>query len=503
MGERDVRVEVLVERPAMERDGQQELDLALQVSAGVNDDDRPDQRLNLAIVLDRSGSMQGRKLETAKAATIDILKRIHEEDRLTVLAFDEEVAAVANPQISREEAAKRIAGIQSRGMTDLSKGWYLGLLELQTYSSPTHVNRLLLMSDGHATTGESKPSVLGAESQRARDEMDITTTTIGVGQSFQEDLLNALSQESGGNFWFIDEEGIEEIIRQEFEGSLSTAVERPRVELQLPPGASIARELNTLHKVGSTYRLRPIRWGETFAFGLRVVVDTDAFPDDEVAITAVLSDADRELGTAEVDIRFVDTDEYLATEPDLRVATVINKHLTAVSDEEMAGEMDDGTVTTAISMLESRSTVLKDLAAKLAGGEQGLIPWEQMDAEQQRMARQRREELDHELYELQHDIGENEVLLVVGQLIELMRTVGMEWRARDLLAYSRKMHMHRSSRNSSHRSRTAPGGMDDRLVRNLLADARREAEDMRGRDVDTFALELIIRSIDEQLARYA
>src|SRR5262249_38926885 len=135
--------------------------------------------LNLCVVIDRSGSMQGDKLEQAKKSCVDIYESLGSEDRLTVLAFDTEVVSVVNPQTPKNLIKERILALQSGGGTDLSKGWYLGLLELQTYATEKHLNRLILLSDGQANSGEQKSSVLGAESNRARNDLRITTSTIG------------------------------------------------------------------------------------------------------------------------------------------------------------------------------------------------------------------------------------------------------------------------------------------------------------------------------------
>jgi Ca-activated chloride channel homolog len=84
---------------------------------------------------------------------------------------------------------ERILALEPGGGTDLPKGWYRGLLELQTYATDKHINRLVLLSDGLANAGEQKSSVLGAESNRARGALGITTSTIDIGTDFQEDIL--------------------------------------------------------------------------------------------------------------------------------------------------------------------------------------------------------------------------------------------------------------------------------------------------------------------------
>ena len=132
--------------------------------------------------------MHGEKLEQAKKSCVDIYESLNPSDKLTVLAFDDAVVSVVNPQTPQNLIKERIMALKPGGSTNLSKGWYLGLLELQTYTSNKHINRLILLSDGQANAGEQKPSILGEESSRARNEMGITTSTIGIGTDFQEDI---------------------------------------------------------------------------------------------------------------------------------------------------------------------------------------------------------------------------------------------------------------------------------------------------------------------------
>jgi len=246
--------------------------------------------LNLCIVIDRSGSMAGEKLEQAKTSCVDIYESLNPDDKLTVLAFDSDVISVVNPQTPRSSIRERILALRSGGQTDLSKGWYLGLLELQSYGSERHINRLVLLSDGQANEGEQKASVLGAESGRARDALGITTSTIGIGKDFQEDILAAIAQASGGRFWFIGEARIEDIIKEEFSGALSVFLERPKIEFTVPSGVTIERELNDLPKIAGCYRIRPIKANDQFCFAIRLRIDPMKVDGKNLSIRASLLD---------------------------------------------------------------------------------------------------------------------------------------------------------------------------------------------------------------------
>jgi Ca-activated chloride channel family protein len=260
-------LEVIAERPVVRNDQISDIDIAIDLlTTKTVGTQSTNYAINLCIVIDRSGSMAGEKLEQAKKSCVDIYESLNPNDRLTVLAFDNEVLSVVNPQTPPNLVKERIMALDSGGMTNLSKGWYLGLLELQTYTTDNHINRLILLSDGQANAGEDKPSILGAESSRARNDLEITTSTIGIGTGFQEDILAALANESGGRFWFIGDVGIGDIIKEEFSGALSVFLERPRIEVNLPSGVTIIRELNKVEKTSDRYRIRPIKANDQFCF---------------------------------------------------------------------------------------------------------------------------------------------------------------------------------------------------------------------------------------------
>jgi len=131
--------------------------------------------------------------------------------------------------------------------------------------------------------------VLGAESARARDEAGVSTSTIGIGSDFQEDILNALAIQSGGRFWYIGEARIEDIIKEEFSGALSVLLERPAITIDLPKGVSIQQELNSLPKISGRYRVRPIKGNDAFSLAFRISVTPEQMEDSEVEIRELIA----------------------------------------------------------------------------------------------------------------------------------------------------------------------------------------------------------------------
>lgn len=161
--------------------------------------------INLSVVVDRSGSMQGDKLEYVKKAAKSLVRKLGKKDRLSVVSYGHEVrvelppAPVTDPQ----RVEQIIEDIQIRGNTNLSGGWLQGCDFVDSGLSEQGVNRVLLLTDGLANEGITDPTRLAAAA-RGKRTAGVTTTCFGVGMSFNEDLLTRMSSEGGGSFYFID-----------------------------------------------------------------------------------------------------------------------------------------------------------------------------------------------------------------------------------------------------------------------------------------------------------
>lgn len=333
---------VMTERPLARNEESSELDVVVEIHCNRSmDDGRSLTAMNLGLVVDRSGSMQGTKLEVAKRGAIDIFDRLGERDLFTVIVFDEQAQVVVNPQTPREQVPDLIAGIATGGMTNLSLGWYLGLLELQTYAGPEYSNRLILISDGQANSGETKRSTLSQEAAKSH-ELGITTSTIGVGDDFQEDILEAIAAGSGGRFWYIRESRLEEILDEEFRGALSVVIDRPRVELLLPTGVTISRELNKLPQGAGKYRVRPLKADDTFNFAVRLAIDPALIAADEVTIAATLFDGNEQLVTSKQTIALRPIDQVVVSDTNAIVRSAVAQYTLDQADEQLLAALDGG-----------------------------------------------------------------------------------------------------------------------------------------------------------------
>lgn len=189
---------------------------------GVADTTKQRVPLNLSLILDRSGSMSGdNKLGLVKEAASFVVARLTEQDRVSVVVYDENVNIIAKSahatSANRLAISAAIKQIHSGGSTNLGEGWLTGCREVAEFQSETrYIDCAWLLTDGLANAGITSQEELTAHATELR-KRGVSTTTFGVGLDFNEDLLRALAEKGGGNFYFIDSSSQ---IKNYFEGEL-------------------------------------------------------------------------------------------------------------------------------------------------------------------------------------------------------------------------------------------------------------------------------------------
>ena len=162
--------------------------------------------VNLAIVLDRSGSMSGEKLRVAKAAVEEAIGRLQPEDRFSVVVYDDVVDVVIESTAASGEARRgavdRLRSVEARGSTNLGEGWLRGCEQVASHLAEQGVNRCLLLTDGLANVGITDREQLASHAAELRAR-GVSTTTFGVGNDFDERLLQELADAGGGHFYYI------------------------------------------------------------------------------------------------------------------------------------------------------------------------------------------------------------------------------------------------------------------------------------------------------------
>jgi len=205
--------------------------------------------VNLAIVLDRSGSMAGRKLERAKDAAIEALRHLGPMDMFSVVVYDHNVSTVVSAQHATniEWIERRIRQIRSGGNTALFGGVSQGAEEVRKNFDGNYVHRIILLSDGIANIGPSSPEDLGRLGAALIKE-DISVTTVGVGTDYNEDLMTRLSQNSDGNTYFVESSrDLSRIFTAELGDVLSVVAKKVNIIIECPNGV---KPLNIIGREG-------------------------------------------------------------------------------------------------------------------------------------------------------------------------------------------------------------------------------------------------------------
>lgn len=211
--------------------------------------------VNVALVVDTSGSMDGPAMEHARAASLAMLESLRDGDRIAVVTFDAR-ARVLVPSVEltarrRGEVGASVRSMEARGTTDLAGGLRLGLLEVAQHFRPDGINRVVLLSDG--VPNDRAPLEAMA---RSAAQHQITITALGLGTDFDETVMAQLAQTSGGRFHYVQDASRvaamfrDEVLRmQRVIGRSAVAVltAGPDVEVQGVVGLPVTRHGNQYH----------------------------------------------------------------------------------------------------------------------------------------------------------------------------------------------------------------------------------------------------------------
>jgi len=215
--------------------------------------------LNLSLVLDRSGSMSGGKLAAAREAAADLVKRLWPDDTVSVVSFDDSVDVVAPPSTGTDDVdvSDLISNIEPGGMTNLSGGWLRGRELLADTLREGGVNRVVLLTDGHANVGITDHHRLVGLCQDGGGK-GISTTTIGFGDGYDEDLLRGMADAGGGGAYYIEEvDQAVGVFEEELEGLASLVAQNLRVSITPGAGADFVQVFHEYpsHAEGETLTL--------------------------------------------------------------------------------------------------------------------------------------------------------------------------------------------------------------------------------------------------------
>jgi Ca-activated chloride channel family protein len=193
--------------------------------------------LNLSLVLDKSGSMSGQKIQNLREAAKLVVDRLGPEDTISIVAFSDRkyLIAESQPVVDPQDLKKKIDRIRDGGGTAISGGMGQGLAELDKALSPDQVSRMLLLTDGQTFGDEKQCLKLGKKAGAS----GIVVNALGLGDDWNEDLLDDIAEASGGVADFIDSpDKIVTVFEQAVKSMQDTVVQNAQLVLRLAAGVT-------------------------------------------------------------------------------------------------------------------------------------------------------------------------------------------------------------------------------------------------------------------------
>lgn len=326
--------------------------------------------LNIAVVVDRSGSMSGDRIRYSKEAAMRLVNILTENDRVALITYGSDVRvdfpSAKLTHVNRESLKSTIDRISVGGGTNLSGGFQQGYSQVSSHKTLESVNRVIVMSDGHANVGMTSISELSRLAKSAL-EASVSVTTMGVGLDYNEDLMARMAIEGSGNYHFIESsQTIAGIFENELKGLASTIARNTSLAITLADGVELSKLFGFSHTQSGPKILVPLaefysEQNKGVLLKLNVPsIKTGEFPivDIDLSYDDVISEKPTH---SHVSLKAVGTDDPKLVEKhtDVDVIARVQQVDIAEAMKEAMHLYESGDVETATKKLESTQQVLK------------------------------------------------------------------------------------------------------------------------------------------------
>jgi len=326
--------------------------------------------LNLCLVLDRSTSMQGLRLQRVKEATHYIIDYLDDDDILSLVTFSDRAEVVLSGErlVDRARVKAQVSAIRSSGGTEIFQGLQAGLRELERARGADTVNHLILLTDGQ-TYGDEDKCLLAAD-RASRHQIGIST--MGIGQDWNDKLLDEIAQRSGGTSAYIDSAAkVTSFFRDKVHSLVNVFARELRYTLTLGEGISIKDSFRVspyiarLQEREGGFHLGQLTTDEPMAILLEFLIAPRPpgryrlFQLELVGDVPVLGRQSERI-KREVDVRFAPTRELEETVPP-RIVSALGKLAIFKMQEKTLGDLERGEVEQASQRLETMATRLLNI----------------------------------------------------------------------------------------------------------------------------------------------
>ena len=365
------RLELLPEKPAAQTDQTTTLLVLARVTSPLAPTQTARPPLNLGLVLDRSGSMGGAKLEAAKRAALFAVRQLQPSDRLSVTIYDDTVETIIASTLVGDPGAfeRRINSVRCGGSTALHDGWVAGATQVAAHLEAECLNRVLLLTDGLANAGETDPARI-CEHVRGLAARGVSTSALGVGEDFNEELLEAMAGSGDGNYYFIEGAGdLERIFAAELSGLMATLGGKVSLGIE-PRDAEVEDVLSDLERNS----LGRLMLSNLVSGGILEVVLELTIPPLSRASDVCLfrlaydapnagSQAERVVMREALSLEAVSAREWAQLPSDARVTDAATRLKLARERREIARQLDAGDVEGAQSTLRGAREAMETMVA--------------------------------------------------------------------------------------------------------------------------------------------
>ena len=245
-----IEIKTLYSRTCLKRqDEAQILYVLLELQSPPQTDGPPTSPLNVCLVLDRSTSMKGEKMDVLKKAAIKVLRSLRPQDVFSVVVFSDraEVIIPAVQSFEKRELEARIQLLQPSGATEMFRGLNAGFQEMARNANPSKVDHIILMTDGHTYGDEMKCLELADHA----GQQGIGISVMGIGEEWNDAFLDEIARRTGGSSHYIAEVGdIKKFLLEKFESLAKTYADDVIFEFENLPGADLAYAFRTQPEVG-------------------------------------------------------------------------------------------------------------------------------------------------------------------------------------------------------------------------------------------------------------
>ncbi len=328
--------------------------------------------VNLAVVLDRSGSMSGVKLQKAKEAAVAALRRLSRGDLFSLVIYDHRVETLVPVQsaANAEWIEARINSIQAGGNTALFGGVSQGAAEVRKHvQDGRYTHRIILLSDGLANVGPSAPADLGRLGSALIKE-GISVSTVGVGTDYNEDLMTELSRRSDGNSYFVESsQDLPRIFAAELGDVLSVVARKVTIEVECPNGVRPVRIIGRDGRIeGNRINLFLNQlYGGQEKFALLEVAVSPAEADEsrEIAVAHCTYEnaltQKQESSSARASVSFSPSRKKVETSVDKQVQAEYTLNEAALVRDQAVALADKGKKQEAVQLMQANSVKLRAL----------------------------------------------------------------------------------------------------------------------------------------------